>query len=108
MSGIDRRDLEELTPEELKAQEPGPLPQREVMSLLTPVASALPAFTGAEAPGIVDATPTGGAQDSANDAAGLGQTSADATGTEPGTATVTEADRSETITQSDSAVAGQL
>lgn len=92
----------QLSVEEIRAQDGADLPQREVMSIIMPDTSLLGGMpdTGAT-------TPSGGTAGSAtgmaNDAAGLAQSSA--AGQQSGTPSVTDAPRSEVISQSDTATA---
>jgi hypothetical protein len=95
-------DDPKLTPEQIEALRAGLLPDREAMSLLTTQPGA---YVGAfdelpSSPG-PDTGPTaaGGATDTAGSASHL----ADADASGHGTESVTDADRSDQITQSDTA-----
>lgn len=105
-----------LMPEELDAQQVAELPERQAMSLIStdPSASMLTGYEGTADDLGLTGTTTGdagtsdavgstaaGATDLANDAA----TEADASGSEPPAGSVTSTDRSEQITQSDTATA---
>lgn len=103
-----------LSQEELEEHMAAELPAREAMSLINTGSTMLPVYDGTTDSGLLggtsDSTGTTGTADTAtstaNDTAGLAGTDADASGTEPGTATTTSSDRSEQISQSDTAVAG--
>ena len=101
-----------LSPEELEAQEAAELPTREALTLISTDPTTMPLYNTADGSGMLGGTPsdstgaTDTASGTANDAADMASTDADASGTEPGTASVTEGDRSEQISQSDTAVAG--
>jgi hypothetical protein len=95
-------DEKNLTPEELEALRGGLLPEREAMSLLsTDPGSYVGGFEDLpSAPGADGGTgAAGGAADTAGSASHL----ADADASGHGTESVTDADRSEQISQSDTA-----
>ena len=101
-----------LSPEEIEQQQVTELPPREAMTLIDTGSSLLGAYPDtADGLGAFDGTSTGDA--APPDTGGTADTTtrtldtyADASGSESGTPNVTDSDRSEQITQSDSAVAG--
>lgn len=107
-----------LSQEELEEHMAAELPAREAMSLINTGSTVLPVYDGPTDSGLLggtsDTTGTTGtaagtadtATSTANETAGMAGTDAEASGTEPGTATTTSSDRSEQISQSDTAVAG--
>ena len=99
---MNSRAHEELTAEELELESASELPNREAMSLIDTGGGLLTVYPGpTDTPETFGpAADTTGATDTANDVAG---TAADASGSQPDTANVISDDRSEQITQSDSA-----
>ena len=105
---MSERAEEALSTEDLTEQLGVPLPAREALSLLSPDSSLLGAYpmdgTDVTTGGWAGADQSG--TEAAQDAGGSASDLADVSGRQSGEASVTDADRSEQFTSSDSAYAG--